>query len=38
VERAEKTELVSTLNAVFKSTGVIVVAHNKGLTVKHLKF
>jgi len=29
VERAEKTELVATLNAVFKNTGVIVVAHNK---------
>jgi large subunit ribosomal protein L10 len=36
VERAEKTELVSTLNAVFKSTGVIVVAHNKGLTVNQV--
>jgi len=36
VERAEKTELVATLNAVFKSTGVIVVAHNKGLTVNQV--
>ena len=36
MERAEKTELVSTLNAVFKSTGVIVVAHNKGLTVNQV--
>ena len=36
MERAEKTELVATLNAVFKSTGVIVVAHNKGLTVNQV--
>ena len=36
MERAEKTELVSTLNAVFKSTSVIVVAHNKGLTVNQI--
>ena len=36
MERAEKTELVSTLNAVFKSTSVIVVAHNKGLTVNQV--
>ena len=36
MERAEKTELVSTLNAVFKNTGVIVVAHNKGLTVNQV--
>jgi large subunit ribosomal protein L10 len=36
VERAEKTELVATLNAVFKNTGVIVVAHNKGLTVNQV--
>jgi large subunit ribosomal protein L10 len=36
VERAEKTELVATLNAVFKTTGVIVVAHNKGLTVNQV--
>jgi large subunit ribosomal protein L10 len=36
VERAEKTELVSTLNAVFKNTSVIVVAHNKGLTVNQI--
>ena len=33
MERAEKKELVATLNQVFKTTGVIVVAHNKGLTV-----
>lgn len=36
MERAEKTELVATLNAVFKTTGVIVVAHNKGLTVNQV--
>src|SRR5207247_6581923 len=36
VERAEKTELVATLNQVFKTTGVIVVAHNKGLTVNQV--
>ena len=32
MERAEKKELVATLNQVFKTTGVIVVAHNNGLT------
>ena len=36
MERAEKKELVATLNQVFKSTGVIVVAHNKGLTVNQV--
>ncbi|MCU0586334.1 MAG: 50S ribosomal protein L10 [Desulfobacterales bacterium] len=36
MERAEKTELVATLNQVFKSTGVIVVAHNKGLTANQV--
>ena len=36
MERAEKKELVATLNAVFKTTGVIVVAHNKGLTVNQV--
>jgi large subunit ribosomal protein L10 len=36
VERAEKTELVATLNRVFKTSGVIVVAHNKGLTVNQV--
>jgi len=36
VERAEKTELVASLNQVFKTTGVIVVAHNKGLTVNQV--
>ena len=36
MERAEKKELVATLNQVFKSTGVIVVAHNKGLTANQV--
>jgi len=36
VERAEKKELVASLNQVFKTTGVIVVAHNKGLTVNQV--
>ena len=36
MERAEKKELVATLNTVFKTTGVIVVAHNKGLTVNQV--
>jgi len=36
VERAEKKELVATLNQVFKTTSVIVVAHNKGLTVNQV--
>ena len=36
MERAEKTELVATLNQVFKTTGVIVVAHNKGLTANQV--
>lgn len=33
MERAEKREVVSTLNQVFANTGVIVVAHYSGLTV-----
>ena len=33
MERAEKAELVTTLNAVFKDTGAIVVARYTGLTV-----
>jgi large subunit ribosomal protein L10 len=33
VERAEKAELVTSLNQVFKDTGTIVVAHYAGLTV-----
>ncbi len=36
MERAEKQELVVTLNQVFKTTAVIVVAHNKGLTVNQV--
>ncbi len=36
MERSEKIELVTTLNKVFKTTGVIVVAHNKGLTVNQV--
>lgn len=31
MDRAQKAELVSTMNAVFKDTGVVVVAHNTGL-------
>ena len=33
MDRAEKSETVATLNAVFKNTGTIVVAHYAGLTV-----
>ena len=33
VERAEKHELVATLNAILKTANVVVVAHNTGLTV-----
>jgi large subunit ribosomal protein L10 len=36
VDRAEKKELVTTLHQVFSTTGVIVVAHNKGLTVNQV--
>ena len=36
MERAEKKELVATLHEVFKTTGVIVVAHNKGLTANQV--
>jgi large subunit ribosomal protein L10 len=36
VDRAEKAELVSTLNQVFSSTGVVVVAHYSGLTVAQM--
>jgi large subunit ribosomal protein L10 len=36
VERAAKTELVTSLNEVFKTTTVVVVAHNKGLTVNQV--
>ena len=33
MDRAEKAELVTTLNSVFKDTGTVVVAHYTGLTV-----
>ncbi len=36
MERAAKKELVATFNTVAKTTGVIVVAHNKGLTVNQV--
>jgi len=36
VERANKSELVTSLNHVFKTAGVIVVAHNKGLTANQV--
>jgi large subunit ribosomal protein L10 len=36
VDRAEKRELVSTLNEAWKDTGVIVVAHYKGMTVAEM--
>ncbi len=36
MERAAKKELVTTLHEVFKTTGVVVVAHNKGLTVNQV--
>ena len=36
VDRAEKSEMVSTLNEVFSSTGVVVVAHYSGLTVAQM--
>jgi large subunit ribosomal protein L10 len=36
VERAEKVELVTTFNQAAKAAGVIVVAHNKGLTVNQV--
>jgi large subunit ribosomal protein L10 len=36
VERAEKRELVTSLNAAFKNAGVVVVAHNKGITVSQM--
>lgn len=37
MDRAGKEELVSTLNAVFKNTGVVVVAHYSGLTVAQMQ-
>lgn len=36
MDRAEKRELVTSLNAAFAETGVIVVAHYAGLTVKDM--
>jgi large subunit ribosomal protein L10 len=37
VDRAEKQELVETLNGVFKSANVVVVAHYSGLTVAQMQ-
>ena len=37
VDRAEKKEAVATLNNVFKSTSVVVVAHYSGLTVAQMQ-
>ncbi len=36
VDRAEKGEMVSTLNGVFQNTGVVVVAHYSGLSVAQM--
>ena len=36
MDRAEKRELVSTLNEAWKDTGVIVVAHYAGMTVAQM--
>jgi large subunit ribosomal protein L10 len=36
VDRAQKSETVSTLNQVFSNTGVVVVAHYSGLTVAQM--
>ena len=36
MERAEKKELVASLHEVFTKTSVVVVAHNKGLTVNQV--
>ncbi len=36
MDRAEKSEMVSTLNGVFSNTSVVVVAHYSGLTVSQL--
>ncbi|MBB4301621.1 large subunit ribosomal protein L10 [Rhodobium orientis] len=36
MDRAEKREAVAALNEVFKSTGVVVVTHNLGLTVAQM--
>ncbi len=37
MDRAAKAELVSTLNGVFSTTSVVVVAHYKGLTVAEMQ-
>jgi large subunit ribosomal protein L10 len=37
VDRAEKSELVATLNGVFKASNVVVVAHYSGLTVGQMQ-
>ena len=37
MDRAEKQELVSTLNALFKAANVVVVAHYSGLTVAQMQ-
>src|SRR6202140_1434904 len=37
VDRAAKSELVGALNAVFKATNVVVVAHYSGLTVAQMQ-
>lgn len=37
MDRTEKAELVATLKAVFKATGVVVVAHYSGLTVAQMQ-
>ena len=36
MDRAEKSEMVSTLNQVFSNTGVVVVAHYSGLSVAQM--
>ena len=36
MDRAQKRELVSTLNEAWKDTGVVVVAHNTGMTVAQM--
>ena len=36
MDRAEKRELVASLNQVFNNTGVVVVTHNPGLTVAEM--
>jgi len=36
VDRAEKKELVATLNKVFSDAAVVVVSHNKGITVSQM--